>query len=51
LEAFLAAGEPPVYFGLGNMRAPHGLTTVMVQAARALGAGRSYPVVLSRREN
>jgi vancomycin aglycone glucosyltransferase len=37
LETFLEAGEPPVYFGFGSMRAPHGLAQVMVQAARALG--------------
>lgn len=37
LEAFLDAGEPPVYFGFGSMRAPQELGLVMVQAARALG--------------
>ena len=37
LETFLDVGEPPVYFGLGSMRAPQGLGHVMVQAARALG--------------
>ncbi|RKG76120.1 glycosyltransferase [Corallococcus exercitus] len=37
LEAFLAAGEPPVYFGFGSIRAPQGLGEVMVRAARALG--------------
>lgn len=37
LETFLAAREPPVYFGFGSMRAPHGLGQVMVQVARALG--------------
>ncbi|NOK32778.1 glycosyltransferase family 1 protein [Corallococcus exercitus] len=36
LEAFLAAGEPPVYFGFGSIRAPQGLGEVMVRAARAL---------------
>ncbi|HLH23650.1 MAG TPA: glycosyltransferase [Chloroflexota bacterium] len=37
LEAFLDAGEPPVYFGFGSIRAPEDLSRVMVQAARALG--------------
>jgi len=37
LEAFLEAGEPPVYFGFGSMRAPQDLSRVMVRAARALG--------------
>jgi vancomycin aglycone glucosyltransferase len=37
LELFLDAGEPPVYFGFGSIRAPHGLSQVMIQAARALG--------------
>ncbi|HET7232207.1 MAG TPA: glycosyltransferase [Longimicrobium sp.] len=37
LEAFLDAGEPPVYFGFGSIRAPEGLGTAMIQAARALG--------------
>jgi vancomycin aglycone glucosyltransferase len=37
LEAFLAAGEPPVYFGFGSMRAPQDLARVMVQAARSVG--------------
>ncbi len=37
LETFLEAGEPPVYFGFGSIRAPQGLSQVMVQAARALG--------------
>jgi vancomycin aglycone glucosyltransferase len=37
LEAFLDAGDPPVYFGFGSMRAPQELAGVMVQAARALG--------------
>ncbi|GAA2881506.1 glycosyltransferase [Streptosporangium fragile] len=37
LEAFLEAGEPPVYFGFGSMRAPRGLAQVMVESARALG--------------
>ena len=37
LEAFLAAGEPAVYFGFGSMRAPQDLSQVIVQTARALG--------------
>ncbi|WP_257456933.1 hypothetical protein [Archangium lipolyticum] len=36
MEAFLETGEPPIYFGFGSMRAPHGLGQAMVQAARAL---------------
>lgn len=34
LEAFLDAGEPPVYFGFGSMRMPPDLAQVIVQAAR-----------------
>lgn len=37
LEAFLDAGEPPVYFGFGSIRAPEDLSRVMIQSARALG--------------
>jgi vancomycin aglycone glucosyltransferase len=37
LEAFLDAGEPPIYFGFGSIRAPEGLSQVMIQAARTLG--------------
>jgi vancomycin aglycone glucosyltransferase len=37
LEAFLDAGEPPVYFGFGSIRAPENLSRVMVESARALG--------------
>ena len=37
LETFLDAGEPPVYFGFGSMRAPQDLGQVMIQTARALG--------------
>ena len=37
LEAFLQAGEPPVYFGFGSMRMPPGLAQVIVQAARQTG--------------
>lgn len=37
LEAFLEAGEPPVYFGFGSTRAPEDLGRVMLGAARAVG--------------
>jgi vancomycin aglycone glucosyltransferase len=37
LEAFLEAGEPPVYFGLGSMPAPEGLGEAMIASARAVG--------------
>ncbi len=37
LEAFLDAGEPPVYFGFGSMRAPEGIGRVMIESARAVG--------------
>lgn len=37
LEAFLDAGEPPVYFGFGSIRAPGDLNRVMIESARALG--------------
>ncbi len=37
LEEFLDAGEPPIYFGFGSISAPQGLSTAMIQAARALG--------------
>ncbi len=37
LEAFLDAGEPPVYFGFGSIRAPQDLGRTMVETARALG--------------
>jgi len=37
LEAFLDAGEPPVYFGFGSIRAPEGLGRAMIESARALG--------------
>jgi len=38
LEAFLEAGDPPVYFGLGSMAAPGAdVTRRMVDAARAVG--------------
>ncbi|MEO6089767.1 MAG: glycosyltransferase [Umezawaea sp.] len=37
LEAFLDAGEPPVYFGFGSMKAPEDVAKTMVETARALG--------------
>jgi vancomycin aglycone glucosyltransferase len=37
LLAFLDAGEPPVYFGFGSMRAVPDLGGVMLEAARAIG--------------
>jgi vancomycin aglycone glucosyltransferase len=37
LEAFLDAGDPPIYFGFGSIRAPQDLGAVMIQTARALG--------------
>jgi vancomycin aglycone glucosyltransferase len=37
LETFLDAGEPPVYFGFGSIRAPLDLSRVMIESARALG--------------
>lgn len=37
LEAFLQAGEPPVYFGFGSLRAPEDLSRVMINSARAVG--------------
>ena len=38
LEEFLDAGEPPLYFGLGSIRAPtEDITRVMIESARALG--------------
>ena len=37
LEAFLDAGDPPVYFGFGSIRAPENLGRAMIEAARALG--------------
>jgi vancomycin aglycone glucosyltransferase len=37
LEAFLDAGEPPVYFGFGSIRATEDLSGVMIRTARALG--------------
>jgi vancomycin aglycone glucosyltransferase len=37
LAAFLDAGDPPVYFGFGSIRAPEDLAKNMIQAARAVG--------------
>jgi vancomycin aglycone glucosyltransferase len=37
LEAFLDAGESPVYLGFGSIRAPGDITATVVAAARALG--------------
>ncbi len=37
LEAFLDAGEPPVYFGFGSMRAPRDVSQAIVGAAREVG--------------
>jgi vancomycin aglycone glucosyltransferase len=37
IEAFLNAGEPPVYLGFGSIRAPGDITSNVVEAARAMG--------------
>ena len=38
LHAFLDAGDPPIYFGLGSLRAPdEQVAAVMIGAARAVG--------------
>ena len=37
IEAFLDAGEPPVYFGFGSVDAPENVSRVMIESARALG--------------
>jgi vancomycin aglycone glucosyltransferase len=37
VEAFLEAGEPPVYVGFGSMPMPAGLAEVIVSAARLAG--------------
>jgi vancomycin aglycone glucosyltransferase len=37
LESFLDAGDPPIYFGFGSIRATPGLSEAMVLSARALG--------------
>jgi vancomycin aglycone glucosyltransferase len=44
LEAFLEAGEPPVYLGFGSMPAAESMSRTVVEAARAVGRR----VVLSR---
>jgi len=37
LEKFLAAGDPPIYFGFGSMKRNDNLNQMLIQAARALG--------------
>ena len=37
LDAFLAAGEPPIYFSFGSTHTPQGTSRTMIEAARALG--------------
>ena len=37
LETFLDAGEPPVYFGFGSMRAPQDVIQAIIKASRAAG--------------
>jgi vancomycin aglycone glucosyltransferase len=37
LESFLAAGDPPIYFGFGSIRAPQDLNAAMIASARQLG--------------
>jgi len=37
VEAFLTSGSPPIYLGLGSMRASSDTGRVLVEAARALG--------------
>ena len=37
IEKFLAAGEPPIYFGFGSMKRNDNLNQMLIQAARALG--------------
>jgi len=37
LETFLRAGEPPIYFGFGSIRAPAEMSRMMIEAARAVG--------------
>jgi vancomycin aglycone glucosyltransferase len=37
VEAFLAAGEPPVYFGFGSMPVADGTSRLLIEAARAAG--------------
>jgi len=37
LESFLDAGDPPIYFGFGSIRAPEEFSRVTIDATRALG--------------
>ncbi len=37
LEAFLAAGDPPIYFGFGSVHVPQEISRAMIDAARTLG--------------
>ena len=37
LEIFLAAGDAPIYFGFGSIRATPDLARVMIESARAVG--------------
>ncbi|MFL5620510.1 MAG: glycosyltransferase [Gemmatimonadaceae bacterium] len=37
IDSFLDAGEPPIYFGFGSIRAPNDLAATMIASARALG--------------
>ena len=37
IEAFLAAGEPPIFFGFGSTHTPQDTGRTMIETARALG--------------
>ena len=37
LESFLDAGDPPIYFGFGSIRAPQEFSATMIASARRLG--------------
>jgi len=37
VEAFLDAGEPPIYFGFGSIRAPEEFSRVTIETTRRLG--------------
>lgn len=37
IEDFLSAGEAPIYFGFGSLRAPEGLSRAMIESARSNG--------------
>jgi len=37
IEAFLTAGDPPIFFGFGSMRAAQDVAKSMIHAARAVG--------------